>query len=377
MIFENFKAKQNISLLIFLFVNFIFSVKYISRVSNYYLPISILIVFSYFLIWKYQNLIDRSNVNLNKINIFILLFLFLSSFLVFVKVPVEDLNVDRWSVITTYWDNFFDDKYVYFAKSCHNNPPGPMPFYFILALPFYLIGELGLFSLMGIILFYYLLKKNKISLKNQTLVLLLVGGSLFYLWEIVCRSNVFLNGVLVLLVVLYILKQPIITQKNIILIGVCTGLVLSTRNVFVIPFIITFIYLLSKKNINLIQLIYIGFITVITFTLTFIPFIWNHLQDFKIMNPFIIQSSVLMPFKYTLFFIFLSFIVGFVCKSKDDVIFFSGLVLFLSICLYYIFWIIQTSFVNTFFESGADISYYIFCLPFCIFHMLKIKVSAN
>jgi hypothetical protein len=373
MIFENSKVKQHISLFIVLFVNFMFSVKYLSRATSYYLPISVIIVIVYFLIWKYQNLIDEVSGKLKKINIIILLLFVIISFVVFIKVPVETLKVDRWSVITSFWDNYFNDKYVYFAKSCDNNPPGPMPFYFILALPFYFVGELGLFSLMGIILFYYLLKKNDISLKNQTIALLLVSGSLFYLWEIVSRSNIFLNGVLVLLVILYFLKQKKIASKKMVLIGIVTGLVLSTRNVFVIPFVILFVYSINKKIINLSQLIGIGSVSLVTFIITFIPFVWNHLEDFKVMNPFIIQSSGLMPFKYTLIFIAIAFIVGFISKSRNDVIFFSGFVLFLSICLYFIYWFVQIGFENTFFNSGADISYFILCLPFSIFHLLEIE----
>ncbi len=371
MIFENSKVKQHISLFIFLFVNFMFSVKYISRATSYYLPISVLIVTLYFIIWKYQKGLDKFKGYLNPINIVILIFLIICSFTVFIAVPVETINVDRWSVITSFWDNYFNNKYVYFAKSCDNNPPGPMPFYFILALPFYFVGELGLFSLAGIILFYYLLKKNEISIKNQTLGLILVAGSLVYLWEIVSRSNIFLNGVLVLLVTLYIANQKKITLKKIVLIGIIIGLVLSTRNVFVIPFVILFVYSLNKKIINFSHLISIGCISLLTFIATFIPFVWNHFEDFKVMNPFIIQSSGLMPFKYTLFFILLSFMVGFICKSKKDVVFFSSFILFLSICLYFTYWTLIIGFNDTFFESGADISYFILCLPFCVFHLIE------
>lgn len=371
MILENSKQKQHISLFIFLFVNFMFSAKYVSRVTNYYLPISFIIVTLYYFIWKYKNLLDEISGKLNKLNILILMLFILGSCFIFIKVPVATLNVDRWSVITSFWDNYFSEKYVYFALSCDNNPPGPMPFYFILALPFYIVGELGLFSLMGIILFYYLLKKNVISTKNQTLSLLLVAGSLFYLWEIVSRSNIFLNGVLVLFVILYSLKQKVFTQKKILLIGIFIGLVLSTRNVFVIPFVILFVYLLNKKVISFFELISIGCISLLTFTTTFIPFVWGHHEDFKVMNPFIIQSSGLMPLKYTLVFILLAFVGGFICKSKKDIIFYSGFILFLCIGFYFVYWFFQVGFNETFFESSADISYFILCIPFSIYYLIK------
>ena len=139
---SNYFNKQNISLLLFLFVNFIFSVKYLSRVTNYYLIISILIIVIYFFLWKFRGVLDRFLPYLGKANIFILLAFIITSVLVFNKIHVESLKVDRWSVITSFWDNYLNGKYVYFAKSNMGNPPGPMPFYFILALPFYLLGAL-------------------------------------------------------------------------------------------------------------------------------------------------------------------------------------------------------------------------------------------
>ena len=136
MIFNQLKvylSKKNISLFIFLFVNFIFSVKYLSRATNYYLIVSILILAFYIYLWKYRHLFNKYFNSLNRINFLVLLVFFLISIYIFNKVSVDSLNVDRWSVITSFWDSFFKGEYVYLAKSNVGNPPGPMPFYFILA----------------------------------------------------------------------------------------------------------------------------------------------------------------------------------------------------------------------------------------------------
>ena len=147
-----------------------------------------------------RNSISKYYKYLGKFNLLLLLLFFVVFYFAFQKIPVETLKVDRWSVISSFWDNYFGNKYVYFAKSNMNNPPGPMPFYFILALPFYIIGELGYFSILGIVLFFGLLNYKKLNTNLQTTALLLVCSSIFYLHEVICRSNIFLNSTIVLFV---------------------------------------------------------------------------------------------------------------------------------------------------------------------------------
>lgn len=362
--------KKNISLFCFMFVNFIFGVKYFSRVTNdYYILLSLLLVLFYISIWKLKYLLLKLDKYLNVIN-FIIVIVFISIFIfIFKKVPVDTLKIDRWSVITSFWENYFNDKYVYFAKSFDNNYPGPMPFYFILALPFYLIGELGYFSLLGLLTFFTLLKRSKISSNYQSILILLILGSTFYLHEIIGRSNIFLNSTLILIVLNFYFDRKELNCKKIILSGILIGLTISTRNVLVIPFIIAFIFELKTKSINILQLINLGLIAFSTFALTFAPFIWNHFSDFLTMNPFIIQSSALIPFKYTLVFIALSFVFGFICKTLKDVYFLSGVNLFVSIVIYYFYTIKLVGFHQAFFGSTADITYFILCIPFFLYYL--------
>jgi hypothetical protein len=367
----NLLNKKNISLFIFLFVSFLFSIKYLSRVTPYFAAISFTIIFLYLLMWKKKDVLLKNKSISKKITLLFLFIFALFSFFLFKKIPVETLNVDRWSVITSFWNSYFNDNYVYFAKSNVGNYPGPMPFYFILALPFYFIGELGWFSIFGVLLFYLLIEKNiaNRTLKSMAVVLILIN--IPYLWEIVCRSNVFLNATLVLWVIIYFINQKKINSKNSVIIGVLIGLVLSTRTVFVIPFIIAFVYALKNKRITIQQTLLLGTISLITVCLTFLPFIWNHIAEFKVMNPFLIQSTFLIPFKFTLLFILLSFIAGFYCKTETEIYFYSGVILFSSILIYFIYWIIQIGFRETFINSFADISYFILCLPFALYHVIK------
>ena len=109
--------KQNISyfktyvaLFIFLFVNFIFCIKYFSRITPFYMTLSLFFVFSYFLLWKFQ----KELFYIQKTLKYILTCYFIFCVFLFYKIPVESLNVDRWSVITSFWDAFLEGKYVYF-----------------------------------------------------------------------------------------------------------------------------------------------------------------------------------------------------------------------------------------------------------------------
>lgn len=290
--------------------------------------------------------------------------------LLFYLIPKEQIKVDRWSVITSFWDHFFQDKYVYFAKSFDGNNPGPMPFYFILALPSYLLNEIGLFSLVGACLLPLLFKKTNVCIYFNLYFIMSVFSP-FYMHEVVCRSNIFSNALIIVLIMLYFLKNYNGSFKFNIIFGVAIGCTLSTRNIFVIPYIILFMYAIKSKFINLKNAFCIAFVAICIFVITFIPFAWNHISDFLKMNPFIIQSDYLLPLKYSLWFVLFSFLFGFFCKNENDIYFYSGVLLFLTILCYHLLVISRIGFIRSFFDSGADVTYILFCIPFFVTYNLS------
>lgn len=295
----------------------------------------------------------------------------LSCFL-FIKLPQESLNVDRWSVISSFWDNYFSGKYVYFATSHMGNYPGPMPFYYVLALPFYLMGELGYYSLMGIPVFFLVMKFSKIPDFRQTLIFIGLFSSFFFWWEIICRSNIFLNATLVLFSILFLFYSEERKFRGFLLWnGLVIGLLLSTRNVFVIPYIVAFLYLLKFNKINFWQIVQIGVIAGCIFVLTFIPFIINHFRDFMQMNPFVIQSDYLMPKYLSITCILLTFPVYFLLKSRKDVIFYGNLMLFFTILVYFIYQTTRHGLSKAILDSKIDVSYFILGMPFLLFYLIQ------
>lgn len=372
------KFKQYSSLFVILFIQFIYLLKYTERVTDYFIAISVLITTIYAFIYFLRNKINISEVKKSTFIFLIIIAYILVSIILLIKIPQTSLNVDRFSVITSFWDSYFQSKYVYLAKSHLGNVPGPMPFYFILALPFYSINELGYFSLMGLLTFTFILKYAGITSNNRLAGIMLLVSSAFYLWEIISRSNIFLNSSLILLSLLFFIKSLYLNKnKHIFINGIIIGLLLSTRNVLIIPFIVLFLNALRSKTYSIVDTIKISIIILLVFSATFLPFVIHHFQSFLIMNPFIVQSSFLMPSWLSIFCISLTIISLFWAKSYKDVFYFSGLFLFITIFVYLAYQICTRGFQNAYFGNKADISYFILCVPFFLFYILSENISLN
>jgi hypothetical protein len=360
-----------ISVFIIFFINIIFSIKYFSRYTEY-ATILILCMTIFYLFSIYNRKINNAKIHLKLVILFFICYVIGSLFVVS-KIPMQSLNVDRWSVITSFWDNYFRGEYVYYARSHHNNYPGPMPFYFIIALPFYLIREFAYLPLIGIGLFIFTIFQTKGKPKITNFVLIFLFTSPIFLWETIYRSAIFLNATLILLYLLYLRK--IDKKSTHWVIGIVGGLLLSTRNVFILPYLLAFGYYFKVQEISFKQIVKIGFIMILTFALTFIPFVWNHSSDFFKMNPFIIQSSFLIPRQYSLLFSLLALLGIIFVKNNRDIVFATNIVLFFTICIYAIYCIKTVGFESAYFGSKIDVSYFIFCLPFALYNLLEYEIK--
>ena len=106
------------------------------------------------------------------------------------------------------------------------------------------------------------------------------------------------------------------------------------------------------------------------FLSTFLPFIVFSPHDFFKMNPFIIQSSFLIPQIYTALFILIAIIFAFFVTDDADKFLFSGLSLFTSIFIYAFYYVVRYGFNEAYFHSKIDISYFIFCVPFFLIYLI-------
>lgn len=279
-------------------------------------------------------------------------------------IPEDSLKVDRWEMIRLFWDSASQGVYPYGVHSPGGNYPGPMPFYFILSYPFYKIGEIGWITVVGLwitLLYFY----KKIDRNRFGLLVLLLVSSLSVYWEIFARSTIFTNTLLFALYLFNLKKLP--ERSGFAFYGwaVLGGILLSTRTVFVLPLIIWGMYVLIRKEISWTRIVKWGLCFIAAFVATFLPFYWMDPHTFMVLNPFITQGDVLLPFSYTVCFAGIAFIFPFFCKKYADIWFYSGLLLFLTITAYVIYALADNG-VETFLTNGADISYYLFCFPFLL-----------
>jgi hypothetical protein len=318
-----------------------------------------------------------------------LIILYVCGFLVFFWfIPKESFSPDRWSVITSFWDFVLDRKYPYYARSFAGNYPGPMPVYFILAFPFYLIGEIGLFSMSGLLLLLYFFKKKKSDSAFVYSSFLLLSSTIIF-WEMSCRSALLINAVLIFILIYYLVDIKVMDKKKFWMSAIIAGLLLSIRSSFSLVFVVWGIYVLRNNILPFRKLFLWGVVFVISFLLTFLPLVLIFRDDFFVMNPFIIQSSFLLPASWIPLLFVIAIIAGFLCKKKMDVIFYSGLTLFAAILIYFLYYIFQngvftallgsvidavmqnsaraTGVSTALLENVIDISYFIMAIPFILY----------
>jgi len=369
--------KKNTSLVILLFISFIFAVKYINKATDYALLISVFIILLQFLIYKYETKILKSTKWISVFCYSTILLLFIVVILTRFKIPVETLNIDRYSVITSFIDEALKGNYPYYAQSVHGNYPGPMPFYFLIAFPFYLIGELCLLSFFGFGLFIFLVSKKTEEYGHIKFFLFYILTSFYVYWEIATRSNIFTISVLIMLSMNYYINLNKESKLKLYLFALIAGLLLSTRSVYIIVYIVFFFSDILNKKLNFKQLLIIGCFVFIGFSLTFLPILIFFRTEFFIMNPFTIQSSFIVPQIYVLAFLLVTTLLTFTVKTNSDKFFISGLSLFISIFIYACYAVFDNGLHAAIFGNSIDISYFIFCVPFLLYFLLIDKPTVN
>ncbi len=367
---------KNVKLLfsyaIILIISLMFAVKYLSRFSKSGTLLGFIVVAVQLLAIIYLNKKKIPGTVAKYFAYILLIALIIFTILCHKYIKLESLNVDRWSVISSFFTELFNGNYPYYAKSYMGNFPGAMPVYFVIAFPFYLTGELNILSVSGYILFIVILIKQKHVFPRYEILFFLLSTSLFVYWEIATRSNIFTYSLIVLLVLnLYNRINKNKYNKSFFLSSVLSGLILSTRGVYILNYIITFISSFKKKEIKLKPLIIYTLISVVAFSSTFLPLIVFFPEEFFKLNPFIVESSFLIPQAFVGLIILISILLTFFIKNESDRHFFNGLSLFVAISVYFLYHSVNVGFNQAFFGSTADISYFIFCIPFLFYFVLE------
>lgn len=244
--------------------------------------------------------------------------------------------------------------------------PSPLPVLFFLALPFYLIGNLGFLEVAGILfLGAAALKMDRADSRRASvqLVTLLLLPSTYY--ELITRSELLFNISLVVLVLL-LADETVVTGETdlkFFAIAVVMGLILSTRTVVGLAYASFVVFKFRKGNFS--SAVLFSLLVISTFCLTLAPFmIWNF-REFVLDGPFAVQFGyVSLP--VMIFSLALAVIIGFVSESIEGLFYLSGLLIFALVLWAFVGRAIQVGFADAVFGSRFDVGYFILCVPYLI-----------
>lgn len=361
-------------LLIYLFINSLFFWKYggeflpgvwMTAIGHlFFIIAAILITFG-----RYQSKIPRKIQDIIYFSAVAILSV-LFAILMFQFHPGE-IAVGRYPALHDWLTKLFAAKFPYDSNT---NPSG-FPFLFALAAPFYLLGDLGLFQIFSFAAFSVVIymKHRSGSLSNYRCLFLLALAPVF-LYEIVVRSEIFSNMVVVLVFLglseLYYERKSHVT---LIILGLSAGFLLSTRGIVLLIYIIFFGYLFRNRPRDpgtfLVSLL-VGFL------LTLVPFlIWDY-GYFVSYGPFAIQLSY-VPTWLLILSVVSSLICGQYIKSPKKIYTAIAITLFGVVFVPFIMSIIEHGLKESLQGDRFDISYFCFSTPFLLISLMMPGEKTN
>ncbi len=293
-----------------------------------------------------------------------LLFLFLVTLVSAVAVVVlpEKSGVTRLPALSGWLRRLLSGEFPYgIAQN-----PSAFPALFLIALPFYWLGNLGLLEVVGILIFGLSLlsfegRTSRIAWM-QLLVLLLLPTTYY---EIVTRSELFFNMSMILALLIMANNQLDLRKLDFKFIGVAIlmGLALSTRSVVGLVYVIFVAYSFRRGKFR--NVLLFSVVVMIVFCLTLIPFVAWNFRVFMSHGPFAIQFSYVSTWTI-IGAILLALIVGVLARSLTDVVYYSGLLLFGIVSVAFAADVADIGLYSAVFRNGFDVGYFIFCVPFLV-----------
>lgn len=359
------KLNKTISAVVFTLytlINLSFLVKYGVRQSV--IPIYLLVVvfiIVHFFIFKYSGrifskLTEKPFILKAFIVVITLAYMGLAHVL---KDPYK-LNIDRWQTLEYSLRYWLEGKYIYDTKNFVGNYPSYLPGQLLIAVIFFFLGNVGYLQVAAFLLFCYAVIKEFKSKEIQLLGIFLLGISLSYIYEVICKSDLISSFIVVSAFILYWHRKFAKDYfKNSFLLGILLGFICLTRSVVIIPLILFFMKpFLATQMSNKVKT---GAGFIITFSLL-LATVLLPAKDFDYIlkyNPLQLQGQAN---KYvTLFFLMITVIMSFYVRNIKQVFYLASVIIFTMMGSY----IVETIMLGWTFDY-MNVSYLATALPFCI-----------
>jgi hypothetical protein len=360
-------GKKELSLFsVLVFVGSLFALRYGPRLG--FTPAISLLY--YFLFFVFQVLVLKGAFlllkNAKRPNFFVIGGVLVYALVVFVAYKQLDpaaLQVDRWSALDRFLEALFQGKYPYQAKSHLDNNISGFPVLFLLAIPFYLLGDVGYLQFAAWFGFAALIAIRFRQYSGLVFLMSLLAGLPAMAYEIFGRSDLFANMVAVAWLIQITFSGNRIRGWWLIGIAVFWGLLLATRGIVVVPLILVSCSIL--KTYGLKSAFMFSCVVVLSFFLTFLPlYLWDK-QLFWAHNPFYVQSGYI-PTWALMLVILTSLILGFTDKWGRKIYLHTGVLLFTTILGCCILKSMEIGWDGILWNAGFDITYFILGIPFIL-----------
>ena len=366
----HFSKTSFLQITLYLFVNVIFILKYLPRAGvSSSMFVSLYLTFILFTLYLYGIYSNKISEKIFRIGYWVLLFLMILVIIgMLLKINRYSVRVDRWSAVSFFLDNFFQGIYPYSAHThvSNTNFPSPFPFWYVINIPFYLLGDVGYGLIFFLLFTAILVKRFFLTYRKSFIFVLLICFAPAYWWEVAVRSDSLSNSLLVFVFLLWFIKKKYTLSNNLWLSIIACGLIASTRLSAILP--LALFYFKPFVKIQWKSKIYFILGVLVVVFLTFTPFIFWNTKNwiFFSRNPFMSQTSIgnsyLLPFM-----IILGSFMAFKWKSYSQFFNIVSLFLFIFILATQISLIFTRGIQGSIFtDSLYDISYFTLLLPYCM-----------
>lgn len=288
----------------------------------------------------------------------------------FFSFSVDGLSIDRYSVVTNYWDTYFMSENPYSSQSHVGNHYGSYPFYFWMMLPFYLLGELGWAPVLGLIGFQVLVYQYFKSYTAVLLALILGLASIALPYEIATRSSIFYNSVAVLAAAYWFYKS---WQKDRLFIlsiaAFFIGCLVSSRPIFGLVFAMLGIFL-CRTAFDKNKIAVSAIASVIGAALPFIHLYVLFPETFIQFNPVSYTAVHFVPMWMQIVFVVVGLGLAFRITSFSHFVRLSTYFLLFVVLAYMTRHFVLRGWHRAIFGNYLDLTYFILPLPFLLFSIV-------
>ncbi|MFI8380128.1 hypothetical protein [Leeuwenhoekiella sp. NPDC079379] len=293
-----------------------------------------------------------------------------------VKIDALALQIDRWSAMTEGITAILNGTYPYSALDHLGGRTSNLPTLFLIGLPFYLLGDVGILQSFTFLIFTGIIYKLIKSPAIRIVSLLLLISSFWYLYEIVVKSDLVSNTILVLASLVYLFK--ILNKeglKKAILLGVLIAILVFTRLVFALPLGILFALPFAKASLSERFKFLLGFFTAAICLGALVFYTCPSLEVFYAENPFTLQNRQL-PLWLSLLLAGLAIYFLSRLETVEQLIRNSFVALALPVVVAFFIIVKDAGFEGAIIDSHFDITYFNLFTPFLVLY-LSLQLDAR